>query len=178
MSIYDDMMSVSGNGGFTGAVGVDEIIGAVEEIVGAAAAEDIRRLALTRAAGGVGVRPQIRDKHRIQPAPFAATAVAASGVATVTIQPQRLIQILSLLVPSQLGSLFTITDIRVGQQTQFITTGVIPVSLVSEVANGDRSKFKFDSADIGNTVAVDIANLDTLNTQTFRAMVVADAVYG
>lgn len=179
MSEYDDMrarLGVSG-GGMTGAVGLDQIVGALEEIIGAPAGQ-LAHLAALKAAGGVGVVPVVRDKHRIQPAPWPAQAITASATATVTLTPQRLIQILSILIPSSLGTLFTLNDIRVGQQTQYITTGTIPVQLLSEVADGGRSRVKFDSADVGNTVALDFTNLDTLNTQTVRGMIVATSVYG
>lgn len=170
-------MGVSGPG-MTGAVGIDAIIGALEEIVGTDGVAAIAQLAQLKAAGGVGVRPVVRDKHRIQPAPWVATAITAAATATITLAPQRLIQILSIIVPSALGQLFTLNDIRVGQQTQLITTGTMPVQMFSEVADGSRSKVKFDSADVGNTVAMDFTNLDAANTQTIRGMIVATSVYG
>jgi hypothetical protein len=176
---YDDMAARLGvGGGMTGAVGLDQIIGALEEIVGGTAASEVLQLAQLKAAGGVGVRPVVRDKHRVQPAPWPAQAITAAATATVTLGPQRLVQILAIVIPSSLGTLFTLNDIRVGQQTQLITTGTMLVQMFSEVADGNRSKVKFDSADVGNTVALDFTNLDAANTQTIRGMLVATAVYG
>jgi hypothetical protein len=188
MSAYEDMLNslVSGDddedvsGDMSGAVGIDEIIG-IDEIVGAlrrgGRGSTLSKLAKLKAAGGVGVRSQVRDKMRVQPSPWVPLAILASATSTVTVQPQRLIQILSLMVPSALQTLFDIDDIRVGQQTQFITTGRVPAACFSEVANGDRSKVKFDSADVGNTVAIDFVNLDAVNTQTIRGTLFAVAVY-
>lgn len=179
MNAYDEMRQrLAVSGPMTGAVGLDEIVGALQEIIGVDQASQVAELAALRAAGGVGVRGVVRDKHRIQPAPWPAQAVNAGANATITLAPQRLIQILAILVNSALGTLFTVNDIRVGQQTQFITTGTIPAQLFSEVADGNRSRVKFDSADVGNTVALDVTNLDAVNAQTFRGMIVATSVYG
>lgn len=180
MNEYDRMAAALGvsGGGMYGAVGLDQIVGALEQIVGADAAASIAQLAQLKAAGGVGVAPVVRDKHRIQPSPFASTVLTAAQQTTISIQPQRLIQILSLLIPSALGTLFDVRDIKVGQQTQYITTGVIPAQLFSEVADGNRSRVKFDSADVGNTVALDLTNNDAVNSQTFKATLIATSVYG
>jgi hypothetical protein len=177
MNEYDSAM-VAGPGDMYGAVGLDEIIGgAPDEIIGALDLPALRKLGMLRQAGGVAVKAQVRDKVRIQPAPWTPVAVLASGTTTISIQPQRLIQIRALVLPSSLGTLFNLTDLRVGQQTQFITSGSCLAQLFSEVADGDRSKLKLDSADVGNIVALDFANLDTLNTQTLRGMLVCISVY-
>lgn len=176
MATYDDMM-VEGSDMY-GAVGLDAIVGGgPDEIIGALDLPALRKLGMVKAAGGVAVKQQVRDKVRIQPAPWTPVSVAASGATTISIQPQRLIQIRALMVPSFLGALFNLTDLRVGQQTQFITSGSAVAQLFSEVADGERSKLKLDSADVGNIVALDFANLDTVNAQTLRGMLVCISVY-
>jgi hypothetical protein len=177
---YQDLVDqlVSGDTSMHGAVGLSEIVGAMQEIIGAGGVDDkLAELARIRAAGGVGVKDVDRNKMRIQPAAFANTAVTAATKVTLSIQPQRLIQIHSLVIPSMLNGLFDVNDIRVGQQTQFITSGSVPGAAFSEVADGERNKIKLDSADIGHIVAIDVTNNDAANTQTFRGVFFAISVF-
>lgn len=107
--------------------------------------------------------PQIVARQQVLP--LDETTVVASGTANVEANPQRGFAPLKFFVPSTVGVNFKITDIKVGQETQFVSTGVVYAELFSEVSVG--MNLKGTPARLGNQVVVSVVNRDAANSQVF-----------
>lgn len=166
--------------GVRGVVGLDEILGAdgVEAIIGAVTGGgDLAAAAAAKAAGGVAVATQNRGRQGVQPAAFAPTAILAAGQATINLQTQRLIRPKSLVSLASDNGLFFLTALTVADVNQFISAGSIPTDVFSEVADGMRTVMKLSSADVGNTISMNVTNRDAVNAHTFTGCFFCTAVF-
>lgn len=114
-----------------------------------------------RARSAVIVEDRDPNTVRRQVCPVPATVVAAGGVATVTVQPQRLFATkrVSLSQNDGAGAAVVgalVTDIRVGQSSQFVAAGNIPVD--SFRPDAVNAFVDLDDADIGNLVTIAFSN--------------------
>lgn len=103
-----------------------------------------------------------------QPLPIPETTFTASQTLDVNAFPQRGFKPHRLVVPSTLGPLFKINDIKVGQETQFVASGTIYGECFSEVAVAVY--LKGTPARLGNNIVLNVTNRDTVNSQVFSAM--------
>lgn len=103
-----------------------------------------------------------------QPLPIPETLFTASQTQDVNAFPQRGFKPHRLVVPSTLGPLFKINDIKVGQETQYVASGTIYGECFSEVAVAVY--LKGTPARLGNNIVLSITNRDAANSQTFSAM--------
>ena len=103
-----------------------------------------------------------------QPLPIPETLLTAAQTVDINAFPQRGFKPNRLVVPSTLGPLFKINDIKVGQETQFVGTGVIYCECFSEVAVAVF--LKGTPARLGNNIVLTVTNSDANNSQTFSAM--------
>lgn len=111
-------------------------------------------------------RPQLQQFE--QPLPIPETLFTASQTQDVNAFPQRGFKPHRLVVPSTLGPLFKINDIKVGQETQYVASGTIYGECFSEVAVAVY--LKGTPARLGNNIVLSITNRDAANSQTFSAM--------
>lgn len=93
------------------------------------------------------------------------TVIAAGITATVSIQPQWLFRIGRFVAPSNIAQDFALVDLRVGQVSQLVTVGQIPMLILSEVAI--NVFIHCDTAQVGNLISTDVANISAAQN-TFR----------
>jgi hypothetical protein len=169
-------------------IGDDEILGAElgddldqilsgDEILGLdrRRTSSLARLAAARRAGGVLLkRKQDRDAQE-QVLPFPATSVSAATTATILAFPQRKFRTERFVVSSQIAEFFTINDLRIGRESMMVSVGQAPAQGFAEVGVGVR--LRGYTANLGNTIGLDVTNLDPANAHTFLAMIVGTAVF-
>ncbi len=132
--------------------GTSEIIGAVKK-VNAKKQAALRQLAM-RSAGAVVKRGL--DRRRRYPLGVVPTTVTSGNVVTIPTTPQNLFRPERLVIPSDIAFDIGVTDVKVGNQSQFVETSEVPGSLFSEVAI--NTGVTFDTAEIGNQISVALRN--------------------
>lgn len=155
-----DALSVSG-------AGTTDIIGAVRRARKQGAAQAVAAIA-NRNAGAVVDRGV--SKRRRMPIGFAPTNIAAASSGTVPGQPQNLFRTERLVIPSDIAFDLGITDLKVGNQSQFAQSNEVPAVLFSEVAI--NTGVEFDTAEVGNQISIICRNKDTVNAVEFTAAAV------
>lgn len=130
--------------------GTSEIIGAAQNAKKKAA---LRQLAM-RSAGAVVKRGL--DRRRRYPLGVVPTTITSGDNATIPTTPQNLFRPERLVIPSDIAFDIGVTDVKVGNQSQFVETSEVPGSLFSEVAI--NTGVTFDTAEIGNQISVALRN--------------------
>lgn len=155
-----DAMSVSGGSQMIAGSGM-------QEIIGAAVKQTIRNIA-AKNAGAVIDRGV--SKRRRMPIGFAPTTIAAASSGTIPGQPQNLFRTERLVIPSDIAFDLGITDLKVGNQSQFAQSNEVPAVLFSEVAI--NTGVEFDTAEVGNQISIICRNKDAVNSVEFTAAAV------
>lgn len=114
------------------------------------------------------------NKWRRQPLGFVSLAVPASGTVNVTGTPQNTFKGQRLTIPATVAQNFVVNSFFVGTMNQFVGSGAIPASTFVETAVGED--LNMDTAQIGNTIVLNVTNLDAGATHDFRATLIGDAV--
>jgi len=104
----------------------------------------------------------------LQPMPIPETVLTAGQTVDIPAYPQRGFKPHRLVVPSTISPLFKINDIKVGQETQYVSSGTIYAECFSEVAVAVT--LKGTRASLGNNIILNATNRDAANSQTFSAM--------
>jgi hypothetical protein len=133
--------------------GTSEIIGAVKKANNQKKQAALRQLAM-RSAGAVVKRGL--DRRRRYPLGVVPTTVTSGNVVTIPTTPQNLFRPERLVIPSDIAFDIGVTDVKVGNQSQFVETSEVPGSLFSEVAI--NTGVTFDTAEIGNQISVALRN--------------------
>lgn len=154
-------------------LGDDEILGADRRA--AVRRNKLARLQAARSAGGVMVARQQRTGAQEQVLPFPATNVAAGSTATILAFPQRMFRTERFVVSSQIAEFFTINDLRIGRESMMVAVGQAPAQGFAEVGVGVR--LRGYTANLGNTIGLDVSNIDAANAHVFYAMIVGTAVF-
>lgn len=155
---------------------LDEILGA-DVILGGSASKRRARLAklqAARAAGGVMVARRQPQGAQEQVLPFPATNVLASATATILAFPQRMFRTERFVVSSQIAEFFTINDLRIGRDSMMVAVGQAPAQGFAEVGVGVR--LRGYTANLGNTIGLDVTNIDAAAAHIFYAMIVGTTV--
>lgn len=156
---------------------LDEILGS-DVILGARASRGgsrLARLQAARAAGGVLLAQRQNRDAQEQVLPFPATNVLASATATILAFPQRKFRTERFVVSSQIAEFFTINDLRIGRESMMVAVGQAPAQGFAEVGVGVR--LRGYTANLGNTIGLDVTNIDAANAHVFYAMIVGTAVF-
>ena len=101
------------------------------------------------------------------------TSVAGNSSAIINVQPQVIFRPERLVVPSNLAVDFLITDIKVGKNSQLVSTGALPAVMFTENAFGVR--LKMDTAQISMFVTVSVTNQNPA-ARNFQGGLVGPAV--
>lgn len=152
-----EALSVSGSG-------MTEIIGRARRQGAAAAVSAIKQ------RKGMAVVQNPPTKRRRMPLGFAPTTVAASATGTIPGAPQNIYRTERLMIPSDIAFDLGVTDLKVGNSSQFVQTTEVPAVLFSEVAI--NTGVEFDTAEVGNQISVSVRNKDTVNDVVFTAAAV------
>jgi hypothetical protein len=103
------------------------------------------------------------------------TPIPAGGTASITSRPQVPFRGERLIVPSDIAGSFTITDLRVGKNSQFSSSGAVPARTFQENAVGIR--LQLDTAQISQDITINVQNIGGA-PQTFRASLIGSALDG
>ena len=101
------------------------------------------------------------------------TSVAGNSSANINVQPQVIFRPERLVVPSNIAVDFLITDIKVGKNSQLVSTGALPAVMFTEQAFGVR--LKMDTAQISMFVTVSVTNQNP-QARNFQGGLVGPAV--
>lgn len=150
----------------------------ISSIVGQAVAA-----ALNPAARAAMAQKRVRDGQMLRTvAPRSAreyalglgsTSVAGSSSANINVQPQLIFRPERIVVPSNIAPDFMITDIKVGKNSQLVSTGALPSVGFTETAFGVR--LKMDTCQISMFVTITVSNQNG-SAKTFQGMIVGPAV--
>ena len=120
------------------------------EIVGGSLAQKIR----ARGAKMVTQRKPTSDRR--YPLGFVPTSVGAGATLNIPGAPQNLFRPERLVIPSDIAFDFGVTDIKVGNTSQFVQNVEVPAALFSEVAI--NTAVQFDTAAVGNQISISVRN--------------------
>jgi hypothetical protein len=105
----------------------------------------------------VAVAPRSRDERRRQVIGHAARTIAAGAVEDIELKPQQLFRVERIFIPSDISAGVEVVDLKVGNISQLLQAGALPGAMFSEVSID--SYVDFDSADIGNTITLQVRNI-------------------
>jgi len=160
----------------------------IERLMSAAGAADsmpskLQRLAQTmRMAREVDPRAVSvvdRPATRRREYPLGFESITPGGIAglggteVVRADPQISFRGERFVVPSDISLFFSIDDIIVGKNSQFVSSGPIPASTFSEVAVGVR--LNLDTANVGNLISIRVRNIGP-DPLVFRATLIGTGV--
>jgi len=160
----EEIIGAMGDDDDFGGIGADVAIGDLlddndDMIMGAAAAKKkarlkqaARKMAMLREIdpNAITVRSRRLDRRRRFPLGFERKVIAANGTDTVVANPQNLFRPERVVIPSNLAFDFFVSDLKVGQTSQLVSSGQIPGAIFSEVAIDTNIHFK--TAEIGQAI--------------------------
>jgi hypothetical protein len=165
-------------------MGDDEIMGADDDLrslLAVSGEDDISGLRM-RALRRAKVRRQAITRMRRFPIGFAsdgmvpasATAGLPGEVRDIKQSPQIAFRAERLVIPSFVTPSFVIIDVKVGNRSQFVSSGAVPATVFSEV--GEGVTLRMDTAQVSQEIVISVANITT-TAAFFRAAMVGTAVY-
>ena len=165
-------------GEFVGDDSGDDILGAVlaarRNKKGNAQKQAMARdLLRRRVAAGSLLRSVSPRSSREYALGLGSTSVAGTSSANINVQPQVIFRPERLVVPSNIAVDFLITDIKVGKNSQLVSTGALPAVMFTENAFGVR--LKMDTAQISMFVTISVTNQNPA-ARNFQGGLVGPAV--
>jgi len=153
----------------------DDILGAVlQHRKGNAQKQAMARdLLRRRVASGSLLRSVSPRSSREYALGLGSTSVGGSASANINVQPQVIFRPERLVVPSNIAVDFLITDIKVGKNSQLVSTGALPAVMFTENAFGVR--LKMDTAQISMFVTISVTNQNPA-ARNFQGGLVGPAV--
>lgn len=142
--------------------------------IGAKKRRRANRTAMALAHNKALLRTRGPTKARYFPLGVPATTIAAGAASTITVRPQVPFRPQRFIVPSDIAGAFTIGDIRVGKNSQFVTADAVPARAFQEDASSGI-EFGFDTAQVSQDISV-VANNISAAQQVFRAIFMGQAV--
>ena len=132
-----------------------------------------RDLLRRRVASGSLLRSVSPRSSREYALGLGSTSVTGSSSANINVQPQVIFRPERLVVPSNIAVDFLITDIKVGKNSQLVSTGALPAVMFTENAFGVR--LKMDTAQISMFVTISVTNQNPA-ARNFQGGLVGPAV--
>jgi hypothetical protein len=106
--------------------------------------------------------------------PASATAGLPGEVVNIKQSPQIAFRAERLVIPSFITPSFIIVDVKIGNRSQFVSSGAVPATVFSEV--GEGVTLRMDTAQVSQEIVISVANITTA-AAFFRAAMVGTAVY-
>jgi hypothetical protein len=122
---------------------------------------------------GAAVVDRQNQKARRFPSPVTATIVAGGAAATISAQPQTLFRPERFVVPGSLAPSFVMTDLKVGNVSQFPNPGELPLEIFAQ--NGFDVNITLDTVNPALNLSVSVINI-TGGALTFRAGFIGTSV--
>src|SRR3990172_7675820 len=159
-------------------IGYDELVGddmsGEEEIVGAAPRRIARLAPVPGYPGGQQLRTRAPSKGREYVMGFDTVAtVAAAATALVTTRPQVIFRPDRLVIPPSLPPSLLVNDLRVGKNSQFVSSVAVPAEAFTQGAFGVR--LKLDTAQISQDITISVTNTSA-GALRFTAALIGPAV--
>jgi hypothetical protein len=162
------------SGEFVGDDSGDDILGAVlakkKNQKKQAMARDLLRRRVQAGSLLRSVSPRSSREYALG---LGSTSVAGQASANINVQPQVIFRPERLVVPSNIAVDFLITDIKVGKNSQLVSTGALPAVMFTENAFGVR--LKMDTAQISMFVTISVTNQNPA-ARNFQGGLVGPAV--
>ena len=158
------------------ALGDDEIFGDDDdEIFGDDPDEQAlaARVTAARRAGGkyvANVEPRLARRQSL---PFS-QAFNASQNLVLQLEPQRKFRTERLSFASLTAIYFTVSDVSIAQEPQFVAPGVTLCQLLSEVSQGMDLRGK--TANLGAIISINATNIDAVAARTIYSIVIGSVV--
>jgi hypothetical protein len=164
----------SGKENFVGDDSGDDILGAILAKKSSGNKKAMMRdLLRRRVQAGTLMRSVSPRSSREYALGLGSTVVGGSSSANINVQPQVIFRPERLVVPSNIAMDFLITDIKVGKNSQLVSTGALPAVMFTESAFGVR--LKMDTAQISMFVTISVTN-QSPNARNFQGGLVGPAV--
>lgn len=183
MSRYDligaDLMGlIAGDDDDFGGIGDEGLLDALSvsgmgttELIGSEQKEGARKvIQAIKNRQGVAVVQNRPNRKRRMPLGFAPTTITAALTGSIPGAPQNIYRTERLMIPSDIAFDLGVTDLKVGNQSQFVQTTEVPAALFSEVAI--NTAVEFDTAEVGNQISISVRNKDAVNDVVFTAAAV------
>lgn len=168
-------------------IGADEIIGYdelddngdVDALLGAAPRRPQqqrgRQAAVQKPGGGAAVVRSLppTTARKMVLGVNSASTVASAASETITVRSQVLFRPTRLLVPDSITPAFIITDIKIGNKSQFAGAYSVPAAAFGEAVDDD---LMMDTIQVSQDISIAITNVSLAAVQ-FRAVLFGDAVY-
>jgi len=122
---------------------------------------------------GAAVVDRRNQKARRFPSPVTATVVAGGASATIAATPQTLFRPERLVVPASLAPSFVLTDLKVGNVSQFPNAGELPLEIFAQT--GVDCTIELDTVNPALNLSVTVTNI-TGGALTFRAGFIGTSV--
>ena len=152
----------------------DDILGAIlkhkQNAKKSAMARDVLRRRVQAGSLLRSVSPRSSREYALG---LGSTSVSGSSSANINVQPQVIFRPERLVVPSNIAVDFLITDIKVGKNSQLVSTGALPAVMFTENAFGVR--LKMDTAQISMFVTISVTNQNPA-ARNFQGGLVGPAV--
>lgn len=104
-----------------------------------------------------GCIPSSSEQPREYALGFGSTAVPGKSSANIGVQPQVIFRPERLVIPASIAEDFLITDIKVGKNSQLVSTGAIPASAFT--SRSEATRMKMDTAQISMFVTISVTNI-------------------
>jgi hypothetical protein len=101
------------------------------------------------------------------------TAVAGKSSANINVQPQVAFRPERLVIPASIAEDFLITDIKVGKNSQLVSTGAIPAAAFTHRSESNR--MKMDTAQISMFVTISVTNISN-EAKNFQGVIFGPSV--
>lgn len=162
---------------------LDEILGdggGYEETVGAPMPTLARPVAglygrpygLPGSGPSVASRSYSKGRSLVLPLSSSGT-VAASTTTTITARPQTLFRPERLVIQDSGGN-FTVNDLKIGKNSQFVAAGSLPSAVFAANAFGVR--LKMDTCQVAMDVAINVTNNDGGAAHSFTSALIGPSV--
>lgn len=130
--------------------------------------------AVKRVEGGTLLRKTAPTKSREFPIGFDSVGtIAAGATATLTQRPQIIFRPERIVVPAAVAAFFQINDVKVGKNSQLVSSGAIPAATFSETAFGVR--LKLDTVQVSQDLILIVVNIDVA-ARRFLAAIIGESV--
>jgi hypothetical protein len=132
-----------------------------------------KKVRAARQAGGkyvANVEPRLARRQSL---PFS-QAFTASQNLVLQLEPQRKFRTERLSFASLTAIYFTVSDVSIAQEPQFVAPGVTLCQLLSEVSQGMDLRGK--TANLGAIISINATNIDAVASRTIYALTIGSVV--
>ena len=117
---------------------------------------------ISAALTAAGCQPTSNATSKDYALGFGSTLVKANSSANINVQPQVAFRPERLVIPASIADDFIITDIKVGKNSQLVSTGAIPAAAFAS-SRSEANCMMMDTAQISMFVTVSVTNTSDMD---------------